>query len=388
MMVTISGSGAARGRRVGLFTPERKQLYEPYADLLMALAPIKRRASENSGTIRTTTGGIIDFWALNDNPLAGRGREYDLVMVDEAAFTKDGQMKDIWRKSVKPTMLTTKGSAWVFSTPNGNDPDNFFFDACNNPEMGFREFYAPTSSNPYVPEDELEKERLTNHPLVFKQEYLAEFVDWTGVQFFDLQNLLDQGKPVPFPARCDGVFAIIDSATKTGTSNDGTGVTYCAIKRFPKRELIFLDYDLVQIEGSLLEVWLPNVYRRLDELAKQCGSRTGSLGVAIEDKNSGMILLQQARRRGWRAMAIDSKLTAVGKDERAISVSGYVYQGVVKLSQHAYDKLVVFKNRSKNHLLGQVIGFRIGDKDPQREDDLLDCFCYAIAIALGDKGGF
>ena len=42
----------------------------------------------------------------------------------------------------------------------------------------------------------------------------------------------------------------------------------------------------------------------------------------IEDKNSGTILLQQALRRGMPAQAIDSKLTAVGKDERALNVSG------------------------------------------------------------------
>ena len=39
----------------------------------------KRKASKTEGTIRTTTGGIIDIWALNDNPLAGRGRDDDLM---------------------------------------------------------------------------------------------------------------------------------------------------------------------------------------------------------------------------------------------------------------------------------------------------------------------
>ena len=36
----------------------------------------------------------------------------------------------------------------------------------------------------------------------------------------------------------------------------------------------------------------------------------------------------------------------------------------------------------------QVESFRIGDKDSDREDDLLDTFCYGIAIARGNSEGF
>jgi hypothetical protein len=68
-------------------------------------------------------------------------------------------------------------------------------------------------------------------------------------------------------------------------------------------------------------------------------ARHGSLGAFIEDKNSGTILLQQVLRRGTPAQAIDSKLTAVGKDERAISVSGHVFRGEVKYTEHASIRL-------------------------------------------------
>lgn len=65
-----------------------------------------------------------------------------------------------------------------------------------------------------------------NDPLVYAQEYLAEFVDWAGVGFFARDKLLDNGQPVPFPARCDCVFAVIDTASKTGTEHDATAVTF------------------------------------------------------------------------------------------------------------------------------------------------------------------
>jgi len=88
------------------------------------------------------------------------------------------------------------------------------------------------------------------------------------------------------------------------------------------------------------------------------------------------------------AQAIESKLTAMGKDERAISVSGYVHQGKVKYSDYAFNKIVSYKRKSRNHLLEQIESFRVGDKQSDREDDLLDTFCYGIAIALGNKEGF
>jgi hypothetical protein len=84
--------------------------------------------------------------------------------------------------------------------------------------------------------------------------------------------------------------------------------------------------DLTKMFEPFLETWLPEVFATLEELARLCHARGGSIGAFIEDKNSGTILLQQALRRQMPARAIDSKLTAMGKDKRAISVSGYVHR--------------------------------------------------------------
>jgi hypothetical protein len=117
-------------------------------------------------------------------------------------------------------------------------------------------------------------------------------------------------------------------------------------------------------------------------------ARYGSIGVWIEDKNSGTILLQQALRRQWPANAIESELTAMGKDERAILVSGYVYRENVKYTERAYNKTVIYKGKARNHLIEQVENSWVGDKDNKREDDFLDTFCYGIAISLGNENGF
>lgn len=387
MSVAFSCNAAANGKKVGLFAPEHKQLQEPYDEILAALKPITASSNKTDGVIKTTTGGKVDFWRLTDNELAGRGREYDLVIIDEAAFTKNGQMVDIWNKSIVPTMATRpKATVWVLSTPRGIDEDNFFWKLCHDPDFGFKEFHAPSWSNPIVSSEWLESEKKRMHPDVWRQEVLAEFVSWDGAAFFSLEKLLQDGKPVEAPTRCDAVFAVIDSATKAGKEHDGTAVMFFAQNNIYGTPLIVLDWDYVQIEGALLETWLPTIFQKLEHYAKVCGARHGSLGVWIEDKASGMVLNQQALRHGWPSQAIDSKLTSVGKEERAISVSGYVWQEMVKLSTEAYDKTLTFKGVTKNHMLAQVIGFRIGQKD--QADDLFDCFCYSIALALGNSDGF
>lgn len=410
---TIAISDALKGRLVGWFAPEHKRLSESYNVIRETLEPAKKRSSKTDGIIETIKGGKVEFWSMEDEN-AGRSRKYHRVIIDEGAFTKPNTL-DMYQRSIEPTLVDYDGSVLVMSNTNGIDPENFMWQLCNEKKHGFVDIHAPTTANPLLPlrkVNETIAEWLRRRetffaelmgktpPLVYQQEFLSEFVDWSGAAFFTRDSLLVNSAPVEMPLRCEAVFAVIDSATKTGKDHDGTGVIYFAVIRnrirpvnadgslAPEFSVIILDWDIVQIEGALLETWLPTISQQLEQYARQCGATMGSQGAFIEDKASGMILLQQAALRGMRAHPIESGLTALGKDERAISVSGYVYRGMVKLARVAYERVKVYKETSRNHLLGQVVGFRIGDKTSSRQDDLLDCFCYGIAIALGNSEGF
>lgn len=386
---TLAADTAAKGKRFGFFAPEYKQLTEPFDALREILLPITKSASRTDGRIITSTGGVIDFWPLEDNELAGRGREYHRIGIDEAAFTKNGQMADIWRKSIKPTLLTTKGDAFVASTPNGVDPENFFYQIWHDPELGFKTHHAPTSANPFVPPDELEIERKMAHPLVWKQEFLAEFVSWDGDSFFQLQYFLDNGQPVDYPIKCDAVFAIMDCAVKSGSTHDATAVLYCSLSEFHGHRLVWLDYEMHSIDAASLEYLAPKVLARCEELAKQCKARNGSIGMLVEDAAGGQVLIQQAGAKGWPIKAIDSKITSRGKDERAMVAGGTAYSGQCKISRYAFDKTVEWKGRTLNHLLQQVSTFRIGDKEAyKRADDLLDCATYSMIVGCADARTF
>lgn len=412
------GDGLARGYECGWFAPQHKTWSEAFTEMVGTFDPILETASKGAAVMRSSTGGRIDFWTL-ENAIAGRGRKYRRVVIDEAAFGKDGDntvdgsLMDLWEKSIKPTLFDYGGEVLICSNSAGRNPDNFLYqispEGGDSPgadgrgvKYGFAEHHAPTSANNVLPKrnrGESPQQWLTrraqmladlktqNDPLVYAQEYGAEFVNWAGVAFFSEDKLLDDGKPVELPD-CDTVFAVLDTATKDGAEHDGTGVIYCGYNRSGRFPLTILDWDYVQIEGSLLETWLPTVYQNLEALALKHRARYGSTGVHIEDKGSGTILLQQAARRGWPATPISSTLTSYGKDERAISVSAYHYRGMIKTTVQAYTKVVTFKRQTRNHWLEQVTGFRIGDPDAyKRADDLLDGYVYAISIALGNEQG-
>jgi hypothetical protein len=184
-------------------------------------------------------------------------------VIDEAAFTKDGDnrsddaMMALWEKGIKPTLFDYGGEALVCSNCAGKNPDNFFYNICTDPQYGFHEFHATTLDNPLLPKraqnesfedwgarrarfhEDLRKD---NDPLVYAQEYMAEFVDWSGAAFFNREKLLVENRPVPLPPRCDFVFAVIDTASKTGTDNDATAVTFFARDRVGKIPLLILDW--------------------------------------------------------------------------------------------------------------------------------------------------
>jgi hypothetical protein len=376
---------AMQQKRVGWFGPQYRLNTPTYSRILNIGGSHVTRKSKIDQIIEFG-GGCVEFWTLNDEN-AGRSRFYDKVIIDEGSLVAKG-LRDIWEQAIAPTLLDRRGDAIMAGTPKGIDPDNFFYEACTNKDLGWVEFHAPTSANPMLDPEAVARLVDEYPPLVYQQEYLAEFVDWSGAAFFARDSLLDNGKPYAWPDRCDTVFAVIDTAIKTGTKNDGTGVVFFSYNRLRKPRLLVLDWEYRQIEGALLVDWLPSVFTRLADYSEKCGARYGSSGARIEDKASGMVLLQQAARNGWPARPIDSKLTSVGKDERAVSVSGYVFAKDVGLTDVAYDRVVNFKGITQNHFLTQVCGFRPGVKDSTAHDDLLDCFTYGVSLTCGNSDGY
>lgn len=392
LLETLGSIVSSNKGRVGWFCPNYKLLTPSYKELRKILHPITAHASRMDQIIELTTGGVIEFWTMSDEH-AGRSRWYDWVIVDEVSLVEK-EMQERWDKAIAPTLIDKAGNAIMAGTPLGVNPENYFYTACTVKDYPpgvngtiWQEYHMPTWKNPTLPKDIEQTLRDTKPPLVFEQENMAEFVDWSGQGVFSRDNLLVDGMPVPDDevGILDVVFATVDTAVKDKKEHDGTAVVYWGLRKFEPKKLYILGWDIRQIEGALLIDWLPGVYKNLELYMEKHKVRMGSAGTFIEDKQSGSILIQQARRASMRVHALSGDLTALGKTSRSINVSGEVYQGLVKITRSAYDHVVNYRGNKRNHLITQVTGFRIGQDD--EEDDLLDAFTYGIAIGLGDKQG-
>ncbi len=106
------------------------------------------------------------------------GEEVDLLIIDEAAMMSP----NVYDRYLFATTAIRKGLTIFISTPNKK---NWFFrkyGEVKDNEEGFV-FNSPSSINPYVPPEEIERARKSLPEDVFKQEYLAQFLD-TGAGVF------------------------------------------------------------------------------------------------------------------------------------------------------------------------------------------------------------
>lgn len=170
------------GLPVGWFSPTYKILADSWRHLVQMLLPVTKDKSEQEHRLELITGGVLEMWSL-DTQLSGRSRGYRLAVVDEAALVPN--LMALWNAALKPTLTDLAGDAWFFSTPQGfNDFWNLWRrgqDRLSWPE--WRHFKYPSSANPHLPLSEIEAAQRELPSDIFRQEYLAEFVEGAGQLF-------------------------------------------------------------------------------------------------------------------------------------------------------------------------------------------------------------
>lgn len=124
----------------GWFAPQHKTWSKAYTEMGGAFEPIIDGGSKGGAVMRCSTRGRLDFWTL-DNQMAGRSRRYQRIVIDEAAFgkdggnTSDGSLMDLWEKSIKPTLFDFRGEALVCSNSAGKKPVIFLLQNLHGPAV-------------------------------------------------------------------------------------------------------------------------------------------------------------------------------------------------------------------------------------------------------------
>ena len=113
------------------------------------------------------------FMLSADNPDSIRGFGFRGIVVDEAAAVP----VDVWNYVLRPTLAQTLGWGVFISTPAGRNWFNDMFTRGVERQEGFRSFTFPSNVSPYFPAKEWNEAKATLPEDVFRQEYMAEFLE-------------------------------------------------------------------------------------------------------------------------------------------------------------------------------------------------------------------
>jgi len=121
----------------------------------------------------------------------------DWVVIDEAAKAIP---ESTWTQELRPTLSDRDGDALFISTPDGK---GWFHDwwhrGQSDDHSGVASWRWTTYANPHVPDDEVDAAREELPERIFKQEYLAQFLDDTG-GVFDADAATEAYQPPGGPA--------------------------------------------------------------------------------------------------------------------------------------------------------------------------------------------
>jgi hypothetical protein len=154
-------------------------------DLLIdrELIPVRRK-SERELFIQFENKSFIEC-RTEENPDQLIGEGVDLLIIAEAA-----RLKQItWEEQLRPTLADRHGRVIMSSTPRGfNWFYRLFMQGRDPAHPDWRSFHVPSSANPLLDRAEIERvERLVREDpitnVVLRQEWLAEFVSYTGQVF-------------------------------------------------------------------------------------------------------------------------------------------------------------------------------------------------------------
>lgn len=224
---------ALDGHPVAYFSPVYSDLHEVWQEIKTILFEVIRTKNEQQKQIVLITGGVIDFWSM-DNPDSGRGRHYKRVVVDEAE--KAPKFKQAWQGTIRPTLTDLKGDAWILSTPKfGKTYFKELFALGRDGTKDWASFNLPTATNPHIAPDEIESLRATMDEMYFRCEILAEDVDLSMRPFayaFDANRHVEGCGFVPQLELCLSFDFNVDPITCIVAQHNGIGSGIKILKEY------------------------------------------------------------------------------------------------------------------------------------------------------------
>jgi len=143
-------------------------------------------------TVEYPYGGEVRVRSA-DNPDSLRGEGLDLAVLDECAFMRE----ETWNEVLRPALADRLGRAVFISTPKGRSWFWRLYQKGVEGVDGWQSWQLPTADNPYIDKNEIQEAKEQLPEIIFRQEFLAEFIESDGGVFRRVQEaaVLDPQEP-------------------------------------------------------------------------------------------------------------------------------------------------------------------------------------------------
>ncbi len=135
--------------------------------------------------LRNMAGGTSEIRGKTaDNPVSLLGEGLDWVIVDEASRLKPL----IWQSHLSQRLIDKRGWALLISTPKGK---GYLFDLYRRGQGrddDYESWNYPSATSPFLDANIIEQERERLPERVFRQEFLAEFLEGAGQVFRNVRE--------------------------------------------------------------------------------------------------------------------------------------------------------------------------------------------------------
>jgi len=154
----------------------RQVIWDELKNRLYAVKWIQK-VNESDLHIILKNGSMI-YVRSADNREALRGAKYNFIVMDECADIHE----DTWHQILRPTLSDTQGSALFIGSPKGR---NWFYDLyLMNGSQDWQSWQFTTEQGGNVPQEEIEAAKRDLDQKTYEQEYLSQFVSYSGVCYF------------------------------------------------------------------------------------------------------------------------------------------------------------------------------------------------------------
>jgi hypothetical protein len=284
--------GVAEGLRKGRvfwIAPTYKLTAPGWRMIQRLSAPIPGVEIHKADKLITYPGGGEVHVRSADDPNSLRGDGLSLAILDECAF----MLEEAWTEALRPALSDRKGHAWFISTPKRRNWFHRLYTQAQSDPGEWAAWQLPTADNPFIDPTEIEAARSSIPEDVFRQEYLAEFLEGSGSVFRNITACLNA--PLDATPEQHAGHRII-AGVDWGQAHDFTAVSVgCADCRQEVER-----HRSNQTEYALQVARIGELYRKW-----------GIESILVETNAMGQPIFEQLQREGLPVQGFET--TAVSK---------------------------------------------------------------------------